>query len=265
MLIAPQRLELSRIVLIGRAGCLGNEREDRLGERQPPAAGQRHVGDQRRRAWRTVDQGHLLLWRQRHPPAQLEEQASQRQHLTRPAVGLRGNGGQLRGIEHRHHGPCGLASYGGVSFQKVGQTSHDDRPHDALRQRLAERHRGPQLRRTPLPRRLVESLSREIAGSRGDPVHERLWVGAQPVGNELLERLLTAIHHRYRLGSDLDGGGVHRCIGAGFALTEARMVMRTILRRLTFAACGRGEASSRRTLITVPRGKAVVTLLAAAG
>lgn len=60
------------------------------------------------------------------------------------------------------------------------------------------------------------------------------------------------------------GGGIHRCIGAGFALTEARLVMRTILRSLTFApAPGRGEASTRRTLITVPREKAAVTLLAA--
>lgn len=60
------------------------------------------------------------------------------------------------------------------------------------------------------------------------------------------------------------GGGIHRCIGAGFALTEARLVMRTILRSLTFApASGRGEASIRRTLITVPREKAAVTLLPA--
>jgi cytochrome P450 family 135 len=58
------------------------------------------------------------------------------------------------------------------------------------------------------------------------------------------------------------GGGIHRCIGAGFALTEARLVMRTTLRHLTFApAARRGEASSRRTLITVPREKAAVTLL----
>jgi hypothetical protein len=62
------------------------------------------------------------------------------------------------------------------------------------------------------------------------------------------------------------GGGIHRCIGAGFALTEARLVMRTILRNLTFASApGPGEASSRRTLITVPRDKASVTLLAPVG
>jgi cytochrome P450 family 135 len=62
------------------------------------------------------------------------------------------------------------------------------------------------------------------------------------------------------------GGGIHRCIGAGFALTEARLVMRTILRSVTFAPTSRrGEASSRRTLITVPRDKAAVTLLPAAG
>jgi cytochrome P450 family 135 len=61
------------------------------------------------------------------------------------------------------------------------------------------------------------------------------------------------------------GGGIHRCIGAGFALTEARLVMRTILRALTFAPQRRsGEASIRRTLITGPREKAAVTLLAAA-
>jgi cytochrome P450 len=60
------------------------------------------------------------------------------------------------------------------------------------------------------------------------------------------------------------GGGIHRCIGAGFALSEARLVMRTILRDLTFAATPRrGEASSRRTLITVPRDRAAVTLLSA--
>jgi cytochrome P450 family 135 len=62
------------------------------------------------------------------------------------------------------------------------------------------------------------------------------------------------------------GGGIHRCLGAGFALTEARLVMRTILRHLTFAATPRrGEGSRRRTLITVPRDKAAVTLLPAAG
>lgn len=60
------------------------------------------------------------------------------------------------------------------------------------------------------------------------------------------------------------GGGVHRCIGAGFALTEARLILQTILRHLTFAptAAG-GEPSQRRTLITTPRGRATVTLVPA--
>ena len=31
------------------------------------------------------------------------------------------------------------------------------------------------------------------------------------------------------------GGGVHRCIGAGFSLTEARLILATILRHYTFA------------------------------
>jgi cytochrome P450 len=60
------------------------------------------------------------------------------------------------------------------------------------------------------------------------------------------------------------GGGVHRCIGAGFALTEARLILQTILRRLTFAQDNAGgEPSHRRTLITMPRRRAMVTLLPA--
>jgi cytochrome P450 len=58
------------------------------------------------------------------------------------------------------------------------------------------------------------------------------------------------------------GGGVHRCIGAGFALTEARLILGTILRRLTVAADrSGGEASNRRTLITAPANGATVTLM----
>ena len=55
---------------------------------------------------------------------------------------------------------------------------------------------------------------------------------------------------------------MHRCIGAGFALTEARLILQTILRHLTLAptAAG-GEPSQRRTLITTPRGRATVTLV----
>jgi hypothetical protein len=60
------------------------------------------------------------------------------------------------------------------------------------------------------------------------------------------------------------GGGVHRCIGAGFALTEARLILQTILRHLTFAPDeAPGEPSRRKTLVTMPRGGATVTLLPA--
>jgi hypothetical protein len=60
------------------------------------------------------------------------------------------------------------------------------------------------------------------------------------------------------------GGGVHRCIGAGFALTEARLILQTILRHLSFAADGSaGEPSHRNTLITMPRRGATVTLCGA--
>ena len=57
------------------------------------------------------------------------------------------------------------------------------------------------------------------------------------------------------------GGGVHRCIGAGFALTEARLILGTMLRSVTFApTAARGERSRRSTLITGPVGGATVTL-----
>jgi cytochrome P450 len=60
------------------------------------------------------------------------------------------------------------------------------------------------------------------------------------------------------------GGGVHRCIGAGFALTEARLILETILRYVTFAPVdAAGEPSRRRTLITMPRRRAAVTLVPA--
>jgi len=60
------------------------------------------------------------------------------------------------------------------------------------------------------------------------------------------------------------GGGVHRCIGAGFALTEARLILQTILRQVTFAPeTSGGEPSQRRTLITMPRRDATVTLVPA--
>ncbi|MGN6872532.1 MAG: cytochrome P450 [Solirubrobacteraceae bacterium] len=58
------------------------------------------------------------------------------------------------------------------------------------------------------------------------------------------------------------GGGVHRCIGAGFALTEARLILAAILRQFTFAPiAGPGERSRRGNLITAPAAGATVTLL----
>jgi cytochrome P450 len=56
------------------------------------------------------------------------------------------------------------------------------------------------------------------------------------------------------------GGGIHRCIGAGFALTEARLILATILGRFSFTATGRSEPSRRTVLVTVPARGATVTL-----
>ncbi|HKO29438.1 MAG TPA: cytochrome P450, partial [Solirubrobacteraceae bacterium] len=58
------------------------------------------------------------------------------------------------------------------------------------------------------------------------------------------------------------GGGVHRCIGAGFALTEARLILGAILQRFTLAPIARrGEPSRRGNLVTTPAEGATVTLL----
>jgi cytochrome P450 len=58
------------------------------------------------------------------------------------------------------------------------------------------------------------------------------------------------------------GGGVHRCIGAGFALTEARLILAAILRHFTFVPIARGGEPSRRgNLVTAPAEGATVTLL----
>jgi cytochrome P450 len=57
------------------------------------------------------------------------------------------------------------------------------------------------------------------------------------------------------------GGGVHRCIGAGFALTEARLILHTLLRHRTLAPDrSRGEPSRRTTLITAPARGVTITL-----
>jgi cytochrome P450 len=57
------------------------------------------------------------------------------------------------------------------------------------------------------------------------------------------------------------GGGIHRCIGAGFALTEARLILQTMLRTVTIApSTTKDEGSRRVSLITVPSGHATVTL-----
>ena len=57
------------------------------------------------------------------------------------------------------------------------------------------------------------------------------------------------------------GGGIHRCIGAGFALTEARLILQTMLRTVTFAPeTAKDEGSRRMSLITVPSRRATVTL-----
>jgi hypothetical protein len=58
------------------------------------------------------------------------------------------------------------------------------------------------------------------------------------------------------------GGGVHRCIGAGFALTEARLILAAMLQHFSFEPIARpGERSRRGNLITAPAGGATVTLL----
>ncbi|BDT95654.1 hypothetical protein IFM12275_56300 [Nocardia sputorum] len=56
------------------------------------------------------------------------------------------------------------------------------------------------------------------------------------------------------------GGGVRRCIGAGFSLLEGAVVLRGILVRhtLSLPAGGKPERGKIRNIATVPRGRARV-------
>jgi len=57
------------------------------------------------------------------------------------------------------------------------------------------------------------------------------------------------------------GGGARRCIGANFALTEARVVLRTILRHAELLPTGeRSERIGRRNITIVPARGARITL-----
>ncbi|MBO0768268.1 MAG: cytochrome P450 [Solirubrobacterales bacterium] len=56
------------------------------------------------------------------------------------------------------------------------------------------------------------------------------------------------------------GSGHHRCIGAGFALTEARLILTELLKRMTLAPeSDPGEPPRRTVLITAPGRGATVT------
>ena len=62
VLVAPQRLELRRVVLERHAEHVGGQREQRLGEREAAAARERDVGHERRRAGRAVDRAPSAPW-----------------------------------------------------------------------------------------------------------------------------------------------------------------------------------------------------------
>jgi cytochrome P450 len=46
------------------------------------------------------------------------------------------------------------------------------------------------------------------------------------------------------------GGGIRRCLGASFALSEMRIVLGTILRRVELATCGAADEGVRRRFVT---------------
>lgn len=58
------------------------------------------------------------------------------------------------------------------------------------------------------------------------------------------------------------GGGVRRCIGAGFSLLEGAVALREILLRhtLSLPTGGKPERGKIRNITTVPRGGARVTV-----
>ncbi|MEV6276227.1 cytochrome P450 [Nocardia sp. NPDC051832] len=59
------------------------------------------------------------------------------------------------------------------------------------------------------------------------------------------------------------GGGVRRCLGAGFSMMEGSVVLREILTRYALApATGKPERGRVRNITTVPRGKARIVVTA---
>ena len=64
VLVAPQRLQVGAVGILGRADRVAGQREHPLGERDPLARGERDIGHERRGARRAVDQRHPLLGRQ---------------------------------------------------------------------------------------------------------------------------------------------------------------------------------------------------------
>jgi hypothetical protein len=143
VLVAPQLFEVRRKRLERRLGDLGDQGEDRLRQGQPPAAREREVGHQRGGARRPVDQRHALLRRELHARAEVVEQPAEREDLPRATVALGGDRGQRR-VEHRGHRLRDRAAYRRVALDEVAQTGQQDRPHDAVGQRLAETVPGPQ-------------------------------------------------------------------------------------------------------------------------
>lgn len=59
------------------------------------------------------------------------------------------------------------------------------------------------------------------------------------------------------------GGGVRRCLGFGFALTEGAVILQEIFRRFTITAAGpsKGETPLVRNITTVPKHGAHLRLI----
>jgi cytochrome P450 len=62
------------------------------------------------------------------------------------------------------------------------------------------------------------------------------------------------------------GGGINRCLGGNMAMFEARVLLRTILREMTFVPeASPAENQQTQTVLLLPRERARVTLRRRAG
>ncbi len=120
-----------------------SNRFDRQGEclereLEPPAPGNRRIGDERRGAGRAVDQRSALLHLEFEVGRKLGEQRIQCQYFARAALAGGGDRRHRPAVQHLRNGLCDARCGGGVPFDEVREPGEDDAAHHPVGQIFAE-------------------------------------------------------------------------------------------------------------------------------